>query len=68
LKGGADDVKRHKWFKGIDWDELLERKVKGPISIKVKGEGDASNFEIYEEIAEESCGGPFSFYLQRFLM
>lgn len=27
LKGGPDDVKRHKWFRGVDWFGLLEKKV-----------------------------------------
>ena len=27
LQGGADDVKKHKWFKGIDWDALYNRQI-----------------------------------------
>ena len=29
LKNGVDDIKGHPWFRGIDWDALLERKNKG---------------------------------------
>ncbi len=27
-QNGADDVKRHRWFKGLDWDEVFYRKLK----------------------------------------
>lgn len=26
-QSGADDIKRHRWFKGIDWQEVLMRKL-----------------------------------------
>ena len=25
LKAGADDVKKHKWFKGVDWEDVYYR-------------------------------------------
>ena len=25
LQHGAEDVKNHKWFKGINWDHVLQR-------------------------------------------
>lgn len=28
FQNGADDVKRHRWFKGLDWDEVFYRKLK----------------------------------------
>jgi serine/threonine protein kinase len=31
LKAGADDVKKHKWFNGVDWEMLLARRI--PVSI-----------------------------------
>lgn len=27
FKSGADDVKRHRWFKGVDWQEVAQRKL-----------------------------------------
>jgi len=46
LKAGAADIKKHDFFKKIDWESLGQRKVKPPIQPKVKGEGDTSNFEL----------------------
>ena len=28
--GGADDVRRHKWFDSLDWDALHARKLDPP--------------------------------------
>lgn len=34
LQNGADDVKRHRWFKGLDWDEVFYRKLKVITNLK----------------------------------
>ncbi|KAK9871301.1 hypothetical protein WA026_011570 [Henosepilachna vigintioctopunctata] len=49
LKDGAKDVKIHPFFKGLDWDAVLQKKIKPPFVPPTKGEGDASNFDFYEE-------------------
>ena len=49
MKNGAEDVKRHRWFRTVDWQTVPERKLKPPIVPKVCGEGDTSNFEAYPE-------------------
>ncbi|KAM5181404.1 cAMP-dependent protein kinase catalytic subunit PRKX [Mantella aurantiaca] len=49
MKNGAEDVKRHRWFRSIDWDVVPQRKLKPPIMPKVSHEGDTSNFEAYPE-------------------
>lgn len=49
MKNGADDVKRHRWFRTVDWEAVPQRKLKPPIVPKVCGEGDTSNFEAYPE-------------------
>ncbi|XP_013774735.1 protein kinase DC2-like [Limulus polyphemus] len=49
MKNGADDVKRHRLFKGISWDDVLNRRDKPPIVPEVKSEGDTSNFDNYPE-------------------
>ena len=53
VKGGAKLIKRHPWFKGFDWKQLVERKMKTPIVPKIKNSIDMSNFEEYPEEEEE---------------
>ncbi|CAO3692078.1 unnamed protein product [Umbelopsis ramanniana] len=52
LKGGAEDVKRHKWFRGVDWFGLLEKKVQAPIVPPYRHPGDTSNFEKYPNVVD----------------
>lgn len=49
MKNGADDVKKHRWFKTVDWDAVPLRKLKPPIVPKVSHEGDTSNFDVYPD-------------------
>lgn len=34
--GGVNSIKNHIWFKGTDWDKVLNKKLKPPINPKVK--------------------------------
>ncbi|KAL0080624.1 camp-dependent protein kinase 9 [Phycomyces blakesleeanus] len=52
LQSGSEDVKRHKWFRGVDWIGLLEKSVPAPIIPNYRHPGDTSNFEKYPEIEE----------------
>jgi protein kinase X len=45
---GADEVKRHRWFVSITWDDVYNRRLKPPFIPKISHEGDTSNFEKYE--------------------
>ncbi|KAL5005475.1 hypothetical protein ScPMuIL_018931 [Solemya velum] len=49
MKNGAEDVKRHKWFKTIDWDEVLARKLVPSIIPRLSHAGDTQNFDEYPE-------------------
>ncbi|KAG9397177.1 Protein kinase domain [Carpediemonas membranifera] len=49
LHGGAQDVKQHRFFDGVNWDAIFQRRTDGPIIPKVKGADDTSNFEDYSE-------------------
>ncbi|KAI8066645.1 kinase-like domain-containing protein [Gongronella butleri] len=51
LKAGAEDVKRHKWFRGVDWLGLLDKTVRAPIIPNCKHPGDTTNFESYADDA-----------------
>mmetsp|Transcript_54575 Transcript_54575/g.143704 ORF Transcript_54575/g.143704 Transcript_54575/m.143704 type:complete len:363 (+) Transcript_54575:131-1219(+) len=55
LKGGSEDLKRHKWFKGLDWDLLLNRSVTPPHVPQVKAADDTSMFDRYPESTEGSA-------------
>jgi len=39
-KSGPDDVKGHKWFRGVDWKIVFERKIPPPWVPKVKSSQD----------------------------
>ena len=43
---GADEIKNHPFFKGIDWDKI--RNAKAPFIPKLKNDYDTSYFEKYE--------------------
>lgn len=59
LRDGTCDVKKHRFFKGIDWDALLKKQVVAPIIPDTDHEGDTSNFEEYEdEPGFEYCTDP----------
>lgn len=49
LKNGTKDIKCHEWFKALDWDSVLSKKMKPSFKPKVAGEGDTSNFDDYDE-------------------
>lgn len=38
--GGVDAIKKHPFFKGIDFELLEWKELKSPFKIKVKGKGD----------------------------
>lgn len=49
MKNGVMDYKNHKWFRGIEWDAVLNCRVHPPFIPKYKSPGDTTNFERYEE-------------------
>ena len=51
IAGGAKNIKTHIWFKGFDWDGVLQRRGRPPFVPKVSGADDTSNFDQYEEEA-----------------
>ncbi|KAI8147959.1 camp-dependent protein kinase 9 [Fennellomyces sp. T-0311] len=58
LKGGSEDVKRHRWFRGVDWIGLLDKTVRAPIVPSYRHPGDTSNFEKYPDIFETDRNAP----------
>ncbi|WZN62896.1 cAMP-dependent protein kinase [Chloropicon roscoffensis] len=53
LKNGAEDIKKHKWFKGYDWVSLNQQAQQPPIVPNVKGEGDTQNFDKYPDSIDD---------------
>lgn len=43
--GNASDIKRHPWFKKINWKLLLERKIKPPFKPTVTSADDTRNID-----------------------
>ena len=58
LKGGAEDIKKHKWFAGLDWQALFNRQATAPIIPRVSGATDTSNFDPYPDSVEQVRCGP----------
>ncbi|KAK7743923.1 cytochrome c oxidase subunit 1 [Cytospora paraplurivora] len=49
MSGGARRVKEHPFFRGVDWDDVLSRRHRGPIIPPIRFPGDAQCFDIYPE-------------------
>jgi serine/threonine protein kinase len=52
LKNGVDDIKQHKWFKDIVWEDLLLKKAVAAFKPKVSSGADTSNFDEYPDSDE----------------
>ncbi|KAM8844296.1 serine/threonine-protein kinase N2-like isoform 4-T4 [Spinachia spinachia] len=42
----AEDVKKQPFFRGVDWEHLLQRKVSPPFVPTIVGKEDVSNFDV----------------------
>jgi protein kinase X len=49
MRNGARDIKCHRWFKDVDWNEVYNKKYIAPIQPKLKSVDDTSNFDEYSE-------------------
>ncbi|XP_026481705.1 cAMP-dependent protein kinase catalytic subunit beta-like [Ctenocephalides felis] len=49
MKDGSKDIKAHEWFRSLDWENVLMRRVKPSYKPKLTGADDASNFDKYDE-------------------
>lgn len=49
MKNGSEDIKRHKWYKSIEWEQVVQKKLPPPIIPKVNHDGDTKNFDRYDE-------------------
>ncbi|GAA5917391.1 hypothetical protein JCM8208_006472 [Rhodotorula glutinis] len=65
LKGGAQDVKNHPWFEGVDWESLARKEIRAPIIPLTTNPGDVSNYERYPATAIETLPGVLRAISQR---
>lgn len=49
LKRGVQDIKRHQYYAGVDWDALLGKKITAPITVRPRRDGDTHYFDKYAE-------------------
>ncbi|XP_029165384.1 cAMP-dependent protein kinase catalytic subunit beta-like isoform X1 [Nylanderia fulva] len=64
LKDGSMDIKKHRWFQSIDWIEIYHQKVQPSFIPHCSNNGDASNFDHYDEEPLEIA--PFDQYGKEF--
>jgi len=53
LAGGCDDIKRHPWFAGFDWDGLKAKTMPAPFVPTVESNTDTQYFDP-EDVSDES--------------
>ncbi|KAH8752810.1 hypothetical protein F5883DRAFT_691372, partial [Diaporthe sp. PMI_573] len=58
-RGGAKMVKEHPFFRYVNWDDILNRRHKGPIVPHIRFLGDAQFFGIYPEEDSTKPSGAF---------
>eukprot|EP00062_Callorhinchus_milii_P001560 gi/632936804/ref/XP_007896165.1/ PREDICTED: cGMP-dependent protein kinase 2-like [Callorhinchus milii] len=46
-KNGINDIRKHKWFQGFDWEGLRNRRMKSPLTKELKGPSDHSHFDSF---------------------
>ena len=42
---GATEIKKHPWFSRVDWNTILNKKIRPPFIPKIKNEIDVSCFD-----------------------
>ncbi|KAI9315523.1 kinase-like domain-containing protein [Dichotomocladium elegans] len=57
LKNGANDIKNHPWFYGVDFDLVANKQVRPPYIPHIRSDSDTSHFDKYPE-SNETYGAP----------
>ncbi|XP_071411912.1 cGMP-dependent protein kinase 2 [Pithys albifrons albifrons] len=47
LRNGINDIKKHRWLSGFNWDSLKMRKLTSPLKRELSGPTDYSYFDSY---------------------
>jgi len=51
--GGAEEIKAHPWFHGVDWGVIYRKEVKAPFIPIIKNDVDVSNFDPVKNFYKE---------------
>merc|ERR1719171_1125757 len=54
LKNGAEDIKKHKWYRGLNWAALYNKQMDAYIVPEVTSNDDTSQYDKYADSVEES--------------
>jgi len=54
IKGGAENIKNHSWFKGFDWEGLKNKTLRAPIIPFIEDEADLGNFDFNKSSKESA--------------
>jgi serine/threonine protein kinase len=66
---GAEEIKKHPWFRGINWVKTYNHRYQPPLMSMIEGPGDASNFPDYTECPEYqdmTSGSPVKIHFEGF--
>lgn len=53
LKSGAADIKKHKFFAGINYDNMVAKSLPAPVLPLVKNDKDTSNYDQYPDSIDQ---------------
>ena len=54
LKNGAEDIKKHKWFRGLNWAALYNKQMEPPMVPDLRSDDDTRYYATYPDSVEES--------------
>jgi len=52
-RGDVEDIKKHQWFRDLNWQDLLDLKIEPPYKPNVRSDTDTSNFS--KEFTKQSA-------------
>lgn len=52
LKGGAEDVKKHKWNRGVNWHDVFNKRLEAFFVPEVRAPDDTSQYDEYPDSDE----------------
>lgn len=51
-KEGSENVRKHKWFKGVDWEQVNRRQIPPPWVPNMRSRDDTQYYDEYPDSAE----------------